>query len=77
MSLERLHLGIAWFLKVKVAKTEDPDVPLVVVLDMGTLIPEFATLPDPAGAVDDEVVADVGPSLALVAHPNEFEARCA
>jgi len=58
---EGSELGCGGVLDFEVAEEADAEVVFVVVFDVGALVGERAGLPDAAGAVDDEVVGDVGP----------------
>ena len=59
-----LATGQRLFSRAVVAEDNDPDItPVGIALGMGALVGNGPSLPDPSFAVDDVVVADVGPAL--------------
>ena len=69
--ISRGHLGL------EVSEAQHPDVSLILMFHMGALIGHRTRLPDTAGTIDHEVVADVAPSIAAIAlemgHANELD----
>lgn len=61
-------------LAFEVAEDADAEIALVLIADVGSLIGEWSALPDAAGGVDEEVVADVAPVEAAVGASDGFEA---
>ncbi len=68
-----VFLGLGEGLEVEVAEDDDADVVFVVVADVLSLVVEGAELPDAAGAVDGEVVADVLEAAAAVVLADVFQ----
>ena len=64
--LQTAYLVPRRHLLLEVAQTEDPDIAFVLILEVGSLILDRSSLPDPSGTIHHEVVADIAPAVASV-----------
>ncbi len=73
MRAEGAELGVGRPFEVEIPHDEDADVAGVVMLHMGAFPLQRTALPDVAGPVDREVVADVRPPLPDVRPSDQIE----